>query len=759
MPRCFAFSAFLLGFTSLLLQIVVARELLTSFLGNEISIALVLLVWLILVAVGSAVGGRLLRDSQRAARTVPWLDVALWPGLLTSVWIAQAAGGVGRFPGQVIGPDTMVILSVAALALPCLLLGALFAALCQVAEGASGTGSVTTVYALEAVGAVVAGALFHFLIADHLRSSETALLLGAVNVAGGACIWGAARKRTHFGAGFIAAAGLGGAAVLCRALPPHDAFRCDRGLEERWRSMKVLSETNSRYGNIAVVREAGQITFYEAGLPAFTTQAVQANEIEVHLPLLMHRNPKQVLMISGGLGGGLREVLKHDIERVDYVEMDRKLVELSRVYLPRDLSAILDDPRVHLHYADGRAYVKSCRMQYDVILVLVPDPATTALSRYYTLEFFRELRRILRPAGIACVGLTAAQAKLSGPRLYLHASTYRALEDAFAAVLAVPGEVTQYLAAGSQELLPAEPALLTKRIRDRKLSLAFVNQAWLSYALSPFAREMLAESLASAEGAPANRDTLPISCHYWLRMWLAQLSPHAAEWLRPASRIASGMWLLVPLGVLVALALWRNRALPQLGAGLCIWGTGFLEMGAQIAVILGYQAVAGYLYRQIGILMSLFMLGLAVGARIGQRLAAPLPGAGLKRTDVALLVVVALQVTSVLCLPLLFVGGRASPGLAGLIFGGAAAWMGTLAGLNFPLAVALAAGRAGHEARAASRLYALDLAGASVAALLIGALAIPAVGITASCRALAAVLLGAAPPLVVAAVRPGRPEA
>jgi spermidine synthase len=296
---------------------------------------------------------------------------------------------------------------------------------------------------------------------------------------------------------------------------------------------------------------------------------------------------------------------------------------------------------------------------------------------------------------------------------------------------------------------------LTTRIRDRKLLLVFVNEAWLSYALEPFRREMLTESLASAERVPANRDSRPISCHYWLRMWLAQLSPAAAAWLQSARQVASGLWLLVPLGVLLSAALWRHRALPRFGAGLCIWGTGFLEMGAQIALILSYQAIAGYLYHQIGILMSLFMLGLAVGAAIGRRLAARLEKGSLRRTGIALLVVVGLQTASALCLPLLLAAGRASIALAGVVFGGAAAWMGSLAGCNFPLAVSLTAGEDRQEARAASRLYALDLAGASVAAVLIGALFIPAVGITSSCRALAAVLLASVPPLIVGVLRKG----
>jgi spermidine synthase len=745
MPARLTVSAFVLGFTSLLLQVVVARELLTSFLGNEISIALILLAWLALVALGSALGGRWARRHTAPLRLAAWLHDVLVIAPVVAVAVAAAAGGVGRFPGQVIGPGVMLLLSAATLGLPCLALGALFAVLCKAAEAATGQDRSAAVYSWEALGAVGAGLLFHFAIAGRLHFTQAALVAGAANLLAWLIIaldWRRARARS---VAILAPVALILLALLLIPMGPLLSLH-------RWRGATVVADVDSRYGNIAVVTESGQMTFYESGLPAFTTEDTQANEVAIHPALLAHPNPRRVLMISGGLGGGLTEALKHPIERLDYVEMDGRLVELAQEHLPDRLKQALHDPRVRLHLQDGRQYVRRCTEHYDVILVLVPDPATTVLSRYYTREFYQEVRRLLARGGLLCTGLSAAQARLSGPRLDLHASVYHALQSVFPAVDVIPGERTQYLAAEKRETLCLDPLVLARRLQERRIHTAFMNETWLRFGAGPLPRDMLLGSLSAAQAAAPNRDTRPVAAHYWLRTWLAQLSPKMVGVLVAAGRAVPALWLLIPLSLGVSLVLRRRPGLPAATAGICIWGTGFLEMGAQLALVMAYQAVVGYLYHRIGLLMSLFMLGLAAGAAAGRRLAARWPG----RLRPMLALVVVAQAASALCVPMLFAAGGARQPVVDGVFALAAAWLGCLGGLNFPLAVALLAGREGDAARAASRLYALDLCGAATGAVLIGAVAIPAVGIGQTSHVLAAVMLAALTPLVVAAWGRGR---
>ena len=663
---------------------------------------------------------------------MPWLQVAATATALPAVWIAQAAGGAGRLPGEIVGPGAMVALAALSLAAPCLLVGAQFAALCQVVEGRGGRGGSATVYSLEAAEAVAAGVVFHFVLAEQVGSAQSALMVGAANVAAAGLWWAGWRAR----AATAGAAAL--VAVVVAAVNPGGRFGLDSpGLARRWRGMEVVAQANSRYGNVAVVRDGEQLTFYEAGLPAFTTEAVEADEVAVDTPLFLHPAPKRVLLISGGLGGALNEVLKHPVEWVDYVEMDRIVVDFARRFVPAEALSALRDPRVHLHSVDGRAYVKASRAKYDVIILLVPDPATTALSRFYTREFFGELQRLLNRTGIVCLGLSAPQAKLSGPRLFVHATVFRALGGVFPATLAIPGERTQYVAANAAGLLPNDARVFAVRMKARGIKPVFANETWYESALGPLPQEMLRRSLASAGDVPANTDARPVSCHHWLRLWLAELMPGGAALLDRVPELTRWVWLLVPLGLALGLAPWWRGGYAGKGAAVAMGATGFLQMGAQLTVVLAYQAVAGYLYHQIGLLRALFMLGLAVGSAAGRRIGSGRPDdtawAGRWLTGT-----VALEAGSVLLLPLLL---RLASGAG---FGAAALWLGILGGLAFPFAVALASSGDGGTGRAAARLYAADLAGASLGAVLVGALMVPAVGMAQGCLAMAAVGLAAA---------------
>ncbi|MCS7121072.1 MAG: spermidine synthase [Archaeoglobaceae archaeon] len=96
------------------------------------------------------------------------------------------------------------------------------------------------------------------------------------------------------------------------------------------------------------------------------------HEMLVHVPMMIHRDPREVLIIGGGDGGTLREVLKHDVEKVVLVEIDEKVVELSKKYLKIDHGAF-EDKRLEIVVEDGRDYVNYCK-KFDLILVDSTDP-------------------------------------------------------------------------------------------------------------------------------------------------------------------------------------------------------------------------------------------------------------------------------------------------------------------------------------------------------------------------------------------------
>ncbi len=123
------------------------------------------------------------------------------------------------------------------------------------------------------------------------------------------------------------------------------------------------------------------------------------HEMIAHVPLFAHPAPRRVLVVGGGDGGTVREVAKHKgVEEIHLCELDRRVVELSREYLP-SMAEKLDDPRVQVHYADGIRWVAERKDTYDIIITDSTDPVGPA-EALFQHGFYRSCRDSLREGGI-----------------------------------------------------------------------------------------------------------------------------------------------------------------------------------------------------------------------------------------------------------------------------------------------------------------------------------------------------------------------
>lgn len=123
------------------------------------------------------------------------------------------------------------------------------------------------------------------------------------------------------------------------------------------------------------------------------------HEMISHVPLFTHPKPSHVLVIGGGDGGAVREILKHEIvEKVELVEIDEEVVRASKIYFPQ-IASYLDDERVEIKIQDGIEFVKSRRGIYDVILIDSPDPIGPAVGLFEE-EFYKNACASLNDSGI-----------------------------------------------------------------------------------------------------------------------------------------------------------------------------------------------------------------------------------------------------------------------------------------------------------------------------------------------------------------------
>ena len=152
---------------------------------------------------------------------------------------------------------------------------------------------------------------------------------------------------------------------------------------------------------------------YNYGLALFLDGQIQSaeddealyHELLVQPAMLRHPSPKDVLILGGGEGATLREVLVHEsVRSATMVDLDGELVDLCRQYLDTFHMGAFNDPRGRLIIGDGRAFLEQDQNLYDVIIVdLVDMIEDTQISRLYTVEFYQLVRQRLRPGGIVAV--------------------------------------------------------------------------------------------------------------------------------------------------------------------------------------------------------------------------------------------------------------------------------------------------------------------------------------------------------------------
>lgn len=123
------------------------------------------------------------------------------------------------------------------------------------------------------------------------------------------------------------------------------------------------------------------------------------HEMITHIPMLAHANPENVLVIGGGDGGTVREVLKYPtVKEVVLCEIDQKVIDVSREFLP-SIAGKLDDPRVTINVEDAVAYIARQKAKFDVVLVDSTDPLGPGVG-LFTEEFYTNVKNSLREGGI-----------------------------------------------------------------------------------------------------------------------------------------------------------------------------------------------------------------------------------------------------------------------------------------------------------------------------------------------------------------------
>ncbi|NOZ87011.1 MAG: polyamine aminopropyltransferase [Deltaproteobacteria bacterium] len=164
---------------------------------------------------------------------------------------------------------------------------------------------------------------------------------------------------------------------------------------------EILDRRRSEFQEILIAKNAiyGKMMFIDDFMMTTELDECAYHEMFGHVPLVLHREPRSVLIVGGGDGGLLREVLKHPaVEHVDLVELDEQVVKACKDHMP-ELARSFDDPKVTVYFEDGAEFVQKRTEEYDVLLVDSVDPMGPSKVLFMP-QFFENCRKALKPGGI-----------------------------------------------------------------------------------------------------------------------------------------------------------------------------------------------------------------------------------------------------------------------------------------------------------------------------------------------------------------------
>jgi len=708
------FPLLLIGISSIISQIVILRELFVFFSGNELSIGIILANWLFWTTIGSWAAGKFYSNIQKPITILAIFEIFLSFFLIATIIVLRSIKLlIPLTSGEILGIIPIWLYSCLILSGICFVNGSLFVVGCRAVEVEDKLlpeKIITKVYLLESLGSAFGGLVCSFLLIRYLNMLEIIFLLVIINLLSAAILCKKIRLLIYLCLVTILVFLFSGSLV-----------KLDRVSRQwQWGKNEILSSKDSIYGNITVTKKGSVYSFYENGVLTFNFPDEFSSEESSHLTLLQHPEPKKILIIGGGAGGTINELLKYPtINAIDYIELDPLMINLAKKIIN---NKVLYSPKVNIHNVDGRRFLEAIPNLYDVVIVNLPDPNTAQINRFYTKEFFRSVYEHLNNDGVFSVGATSGENYIS-PELgdYLRC-IYYTLKEVFPEIKVMPGDYCRFIAAKNKGFMTDDYRLLDKRL---SVDTKYVRDYYLQDKLSEGRLIYLWNELLSKPVKFINTDFHPICYYYNITFWSTYFNDSFKKIFHFAGKLK--LWHFLFLSIFVFLFRKRKQAVL-----LAIMTSGFSEISFQVVTLLAFQVIYGYVYYKLGIIFTSFMIGLVIGSFCINRI---LPSVKNEynlfiKTQISMIVYP-------LFLPIIFYFFNQSRTLSflgeNIIFPYLPIIAGFIGGFQFPLGNKIYLNNKEDIGSAAGITYGIDLFGACVGVFFISAFILPVMGITNTC--------------------------
>jgi spermidine synthase len=563
---------FLIGFTSMSVQILLIREIMNISGGYELTTGIFLGSWLVTSGIGASAASKSSLNDLRRINLM--FSISPLASLVLLILLSRLFLQTGQTPSFLVS----IIFTFLVLVPFCIVSGFSFVKLIAAARKVNMFIPGKS-FSIETIGGITAGIILSVLTAGLLDTYQLLLTIIALSLAYTILTFFVKGRRMKFIVKLLIAI----LAAFILSSGPDNFFR-----HLLLPGVKVTETKDTPYGNITFGEYSGEKSiYYNQRLLAYNDDVAEREE-NIHYALLQNKNPEKVLLISGSLKSNVQEILKYPVSKILYIERDPELIKsVSEKVNPGNTELIIVN-------RDAFRYLKGENEKFDAVLLLLPPPSTLSLNRYYTIEFFNDVKKRLNPDGVFMCSPGIWDNYPNNASVNFYSSVYNSLTAVFKNVEPIAGNKLYFIASDAEVSVS-----VCKLAEERKINNVYV--------CSDFLADDLIESKSSEilslldKGARKNSLLFPV----------ASLHFQSYNFSKDVNEKIPSIILMIVVFALPVLTVSRRNLLMYCSASAMA--------GFEIIILLFIQLTVGNMYQFTGIILAALMAGLAAGAGMNSK--------------------------------------------------------------------------------------------------------------------------------------------
>lgn len=610
-----SFFTFAMGFFAIAAQTLLFREFITSFESNDIAVGVFFSSWFLWIAVAAMIFGKFEKLAAKFANNIRLILLLYIPAFAVQMLLILQARELAGIPSYALFPIKHMIMIAMIVNFPVsMMTGIVFPATCRWLTEETEI-PVSKVYLLEAIGSVSGGLAVTVLLFLEINSIMIFFLISFLVAIAVVLVYQNPIKRRK-------------AMFPILILLVLMCGRFDRTYHHKIQQFKwaKLLPAETYRGSFATARSEylyGEYNkqFWIVKNGSVCTAVPEQESAARIIATNLSQNPKATEILVIGSGFNIcHELLKSSqIKRIYWFYPDYQFIEKVNSLLPAEKQII--SPRLTIVKKDIRNFLEDKYSNLDLVIINLRNPESASLNRYFTEGFFTIIKNKLSSSGVLGVKVSSGENVIGTELAYIGATLKATLQKVFPKVVIKAGESTWFIASDNQKIT-VDPEILAGNFANFADAEKIFPPGGM-YSLYEPGRSIDAtriyNSVELPEGYLINRDATPYVYLYELLLSLKQSGWEISETVKKI--LYAGLFPYLAMAVAFIL-IWFGYTRGKLSAGvvgenfLLTASSGFLAIGTVIVLMFLYQTRFGSLFLHVGLISSLFMLGLICGTSL-----------------------------------------------------------------------------------------------------------------------------------------------